>query len=266
MTERNSSRDEAAGPPPAAGENADLLTRFQAARAGVGPQSAQDRRDLPDRLCHAVREVLPVDGAAISVYLGADIAVPVGVSDADAAHAESLQFTLREGPCLSAYTSGKPVAVPDIDQFPAPAPALWPTYTAELAGHTPYRSVFAYPLLLGGSAVGSLSVYQRVPGRPGTVPDLTALAAVITTSLLDAETFAGLHGEPEHPWIDGARTAARQQVWLAQGMIMEKNRLNPAQSLELMRALAYTGGRLIDAVAADIAAGNLPIPVLDSSQ
>jgi hypothetical protein len=47
---------------------------------------------------------------------------------------------------------------------------------------------------------------------------------------------------------------------------MKANRLNPAQALDLLRAQAYTAGRLLDAVADDIATGRVPIPVLGSDQ
>jgi hypothetical protein len=262
MDEHDSSQE---SPNPLIGEHTGAVTRFEAAAAGADTGTDQDRRGLPDRLCRALLQVLPVDGAAISVYLGADISVPVGASDENAARAEALQFTLREGPCLTSYTSRRPVAIPDIDQPRSRARTLWPTYTAELTRHTPYRSAFAYPLLVSSTAMGCLTVYGRTPGGPGALSDLTAISTLITTSMLHAEIFARLHGETEHPWIDGPTTTARKQVWFAQGLIMKANRVDPTQSLQLLRAHAYTAGRLIDAVAADIATGQLPIPLLSSN-
>jgi hypothetical protein len=238
------------------------MALFETIAQGAQGASPEDRRLLPDRLCRAVLEVLPVDGAALSVYLGADVTVPIGASDPDAARGEALQFTLREGPCLASYTSRRPVAIPDIDQPRSRARSLWPLYTCELSRHTPYRAVFAYPLLLRGAAVGSLGVYGRGPGSMAAEGDLSAIAALITGSLLQAETLAGLGGEQEHPWIDAPATRARRQVWLAQGLTMKANRVTAAEALDLLRAQAYTAGRLLDDVAGDIVAGRLPIPVL----
>src|SRR4051794_25421528 len=76
------------------------LSRFEAAVAGAADGPAEDLRLLPDRWCRAVVDVLGVDGAAISVYLGADLAVPIGASGVEATTGEALQFTLREGPCF----------------------------------------------------------------------------------------------------------------------------------------------------------------------
>jgi hypothetical protein len=40
------------------------------------------------------------------------------------------------------------------------------------------------------------------------------------------------------------------------------NKLNAAEALDVLRAQAYSAGRLVDAVADDIVAGRLPVPVL----
>src|SRR3954447_9323843 len=121
------------------------VAQFEA--AADSSATGEDRHLLPDRLCRAVAEVLGVDGVAISVYLGADIAVPVGANTVDATLGEALQFTVREGPCFEAYSSRRPVLIPDIHDPQSPAWERWPTYTAQLIEHTSYHGVFAYPLL-----------------------------------------------------------------------------------------------------------------------
>jgi hypothetical protein len=260
MSEQDSEQDRAADP--FRFEDGGLLARYEAAAGRARTGQAKKDSAVPDLLCPAVVEVLPVDGAAISLYLGADIAVPVGASDSDAARAESLQFSLREGPCFSAYASRRPTAIPDTAPPRSPARSSWPNYTAELGRHTPYRAVFAYPLVLDGSAMGSLSVYRRAPGRSGVLADLTAITALTTTYLVEAGTFGGLDGDPGHRWIDAPATEARKRVWVAQGEIMLVNKLNAAEALDVLRAQAYSAGRLVDAVADDIVAGRLPVPVL----
>jgi hypothetical protein len=244
-----------------------VLARFRFLIADDRPGSgrraaARGAQQLPDRLCRAAVDALAVDGSAIAVYLGAGVAVPVGASDQEANRAEGLQFTLAEGPCLQAYSDREPVLVPDIGRPGSAAWANWPTYAAEFTRHTGYRAVFAFPLICNGLGMGSFSLYRRSPGAAGAPADLTAIAALIAARLLEAETFAGLRGHQEHPWIDGPSSHRRKQVWVAQGLTMQANRLTPAQALDLLRARAYTAERLVDDIAEDIVTGRLSVPTL----
>jgi hypothetical protein len=240
------------------------VAQFEA--AADSSATGEDRHLLPDRLCRAVAEVLGVDGVAISVYLGADIAVPVGANTVDATLGEALQFTVREGPCFEAYASRRPVLVPDIDQAESPGWSRWPTYAAQLTRHSHYHGVFAYPLLSGGIAMGSLSLYRRGGGQPDNLHDAGLLAARVAEQLLEAELFTGPDGEPAHQWMDGPASRRRRLVWLAQGLTIQANQITPGQALDLLRAQAFTDDRLLDDLAADIVAGRLPVPILQSHQ
>jgi GAF domain-containing protein len=224
-----------------------------------------DPRLLADRLSQAVTDVLAVDGTAISVHLGANVAVPVGASNQEAVTAESLQFTLLEGPCLQSYTRGDPVLIADTHDPRSPAWTLWPTYTAELSRHTTYRGVSAFPLVSEGVAMGSLSLYRHHPGRLAEVEAITTIATHVAELLMDAQMFASRHHESEQQWSNSPTAQRRHQVWRAQGMTMQGSNLSPAQALDLLRAHAYTAGRLLDDVADDIVAGRLPVPILDSN-
>jgi hypothetical protein len=241
---------------------ADLLARFEGSTGGA----AVDGRLLPDQLCRAVVSVLSVDGAAISVYLGDDIAVPIGASDLDATTGEALQFTLREGPCFEAYSSRKPVLLPDLANADSRAWSQWPTYTQQLTRRTSYQGVFAYPLLANGLAMGSLSLYGASRGNAGAVGAVTDIAARVADRLLEAELLASPDGQPEHPWMEGPASRRRRQVWVAQGLTVRTNQLTPGQAIDLLRAQAYAADRLLDDFAADIVAGRLPVPVLEADQ
>jgi hypothetical protein len=217
---------------------------------------------LPDQLCRAVVDVLGVQGAAISVYLGGDIAVPVGASDLDATTGEALQFTLREGPCFEAYSSRQPVLVPDVARPDSRAWSAWPNYAEQLTRRTSYRGVFAYPLLSSGLVMGSLSLYGASQGGTGGSGAVTGIADRIADRLLQAEIITNSAGEPEHRWMDGPASRRRRQVWLAQGLTVQINKLTPGQALDLLRAQAFTEDRLLDDFADDIVSGRLPVPIL----
>jgi hypothetical protein len=263
MSERAERPDPAAPSPLAAG-----WTRLESCLGG--DLGAVDDPGLADRVCRAVVEVLDVDGAAISVYLGGDVAIPVGASDLEATRGEALQFTVREGPCFESYTTREPVLVPDLRDGRSPAWSRWPTYAAQMIEHTPYQGVFAFPLLASTITVGSLGLY-RYPGAPeeraplhGDGGDAASVAARIAVRLLEAERAPGPDGDPQHRWLDGPTGHRRRQVWLAQGFTLQANDLTPGQALDLLRAQAYAADRLLDEVADDIVTGRLPVPDLRS--
>lgn len=273
-----------------------VLARFEAFLAATADDI--DDQLLPDRLCQALVKILTVDGAGISVYLGADAAVPVGASDAQAAMGEALQFTAGEGPCMQAYTTGRPVLIPDIHAATSPARTRWPTYTGALTHHTAYRAAYAYPLTAHTSTLGSLSVYQRTnphtsgagqtgrsarsgdvgpndvgPGDvgPGDVgADVAVMGAIadrITGRLLQSDTFPSPQDGVVGPgWLDSPTGLRRQHVWTAQGQTAQAANITPGQAIALLRAQAFTTGRLLDDLAEDIATGHLPPPTLNPTQ
>lgn len=249
---------------PASERKGGLLARFEASAARLAAEESGDR--LPDRLCQAIVEVTAIPGSAISVYLGGDVAIPVGASDLASTAGEALQFTVREGPCFSAYSSGRAVLVPDLDQRGSQAWSDWPTYAEQLIRHTPYRAVFAFPLFKGGLPLGSVSLYSTAAGIPDFLGEFTDIAACVTDRLFRAEPEADPGSAAEPRWLNGPVAVRRRQVWLAQGLTIQANRITPAQALELLRAQAFSADRLLDDVAEDIVAGRLPVPALESHQ
>ena len=241
----------------------DLVGRFEmlAARRSVGV----DKDLMPEQLCRAVVDVLGVDGAAISVYLGGDVAVPVGANDLDASLGEALQFTVREGPCFESYGTKQPVLIPNLRDPGSSAWTRWPTYAAQLTQHTPFQGVFAYPLLDGDIVLGSLSLYRRQSGRPANLGSAGIIADRIADRL-SAELFTGPKGEPAQRWLDSPAALRRRVVWQAQGLTAQANRITPGQAIDLLRAQAFSADRLIDDVAEDIMSGTLPVPDLPSDQ
>ncbi len=243
------------------------LTRFEAAAAARSAAAGQDGRLLPDQLCQAVVEVTGVQGAAISVYLGGDVAVPIGASDLASTTGEALQFTLREGPCFSSYSRREPVLVADLGRSSSPAWSQWPLYAEQLTRRTPYQAVFAYPLLKNDIvAMGSLSLYSTSAGLPQYRAQLPGIASRITDRLLEADLDVVAEGGSEREWLNGPAAMRRRLVWLAQGMTIQANRITPGQAMELLRAQAFSADRLLDDVAEDIVAGHVSVPVLESHQ
>src|SRR6478735_9204456 len=84
-----------------------IVERFDAAVAGEAAAYPEPEL-LPVRLAIACVRVLPVAGAGLSALAHPDLRLPIGASDDVAGYVERLQFTHGEGPCLTAYATGRP--------------------------------------------------------------------------------------------------------------------------------------------------------------
>ena len=89
-------------------------------RDGVGD------RDLSERICRACLDGLDIDGAALSLLTGSASRETLWATDATAELLEDLQFTLSEGACMEAATTGRPVLVTDLHSSRSPRPTRWP--------------------------------------------------------------------------------------------------------------------------------------------
>jgi len=248
------------GPEPFRRPKPGLDARFEAAVV-QGEFRAEGVRLLPERLCLAAQEVLDVDAAAISVFLIGESCFPVAATDEDATLAETLQFSLGEGPCLQ--PSALQVLIPDLHQAESAAVRAWPMYAAEMTRCTPFRTLIAFPLQVSGPPLGWLTLYRRSVTTPLGARDGSVVAALVTEQLLGAGRFTRHRLERGRRWLEAPAGRRRAQVRRAQGMIMQLNAINSADALAVLRARAFGSGRLLDDLSEDIVAGRLPVPVLE---
>lgn len=229
-------------------ENSRETGDFEAALRG-GPPPGHSRAD---QLCLAAVAVLPADGCALSVFLTSDVSVPAGASDDDAARADDLQFALGEGPGRLAYRSRRPVHVRDVRHPGSSARAVWPVWAPDFARLTPYRSVSAVPLLVGGSALGTLTLFSRTARGEHQDAALAAVSARVTCDLLGQET----PDDPDPAWLE-TPVSRRRAVWKAQGITMRAQGITARQALTLLRAHALAMGRPLVEVAQDVVQAHL---------
>ena len=136
-----------------------------------------------DHLVERIVEVLPVTAAGVTLISAGMAPRYIAASDESALRYEQLQTEIGEGPCLSAYESGEPVAVPDLgddDRFPRFGPA------AVAAG---LAAVFTFPLRHGDGRLGALDLYRDTPGEldPHDMDAAQTLADVAAAYLLNAQ-------------------------------------------------------------------------------
>ncbi len=117
-----------------------LDQQFMAAVIEAHDTQASATEVLPMLLAQACVKVLRVTGAGVSIT-DEGLRVPLGASDAMAAHAEALQTTLGEGPCLDATATSEPLVADETSMA-----ARWPMFHRELLTQTPFRSVASIPL------------------------------------------------------------------------------------------------------------------------
>ncbi|GAA1434583.1 hypothetical protein GCM10009616_29380 [Microlunatus lacustris] len=234
----------------------DLAERYRAAVAAAVDAAQDDGTMLPTLLSQACVEVLPVEGAGISVTQ--DLRVPLGSSDPAAALAERLQTTLGDGPCLDAVESPLPLT--------AGRDAIrerWPVFGAEFLARTPYRSVASLPLPPhGGRRLGALDLYRRTPepmDRELLVHLTTSVAGPVAALLAGAPVGEDGAGITMPIWLDNDRVHARMDVWAAVGVVMAAASLENVDALALLRSYAYGRGSTLDVVAARLTTGALDV-------
>lgn len=109
--------------------------------------------DEPARLCAACVKVLPVQRAAISVYIAGSGLEMLCASDRIAEQAEWAQITLGEGAGLEVVASGGPVLVENLSH----PDARWPTFAPE-AVKSGVGALYSLPLEVGAIPVGVLNL------------------------------------------------------------------------------------------------------------
>ena len=213
------------------------------ARSSIGTPAAAR---LVELCCHD----LPVTGVGLALMTEDGPAGTVAATDATALTLEDLQFTLGEGPCVTASNTGLPVLQPDLSRT---ALLRWPAFAAgaEAAG---LAAVFALPLQVGAIRLGVLDLYRTTAGvlSQEELADALCFADAATTLLLDAQA-------QNSPWRLPLESLTvlddRAEVHQATGVVSVHAAVTLQDALLLMRARAYAEQRPIAELAKDVLSG-----------
>ncbi|MFJ3667831.1 GAF and ANTAR domain-containing protein [Streptomyces sp. NPDC090106] len=214
-----------------------------AAVRDVGP------REAPALLCATAVDLLPVNGASVSLY-GGGLPVRLGASSGRAAWLTELQATLGDGPCPTAARTGAPAFAADLTC--GEDLRRWPLFAHE-AALSGVRAAYSLPLGSGPVCVGTLDLYRDTPGVLGTADLDTALlvAAVMTAAL----TVLPHDGDGDLPggdrWLNGL-AADHDEVHQATGMVMARLGVGPDEALARLRAHAFAHDRTVLQTARDV--------------
>jgi len=173
-------------------------------------------------------------------------------SDQRAQTLEDNQEVFAAGPCMQAYTTGRPAVMHD-----ATMERRWGEITLTMV-EVQIRSGLSVPVELGGGPIGTLDVYAVDP-RGWDQSEVTALQtyAGVVASLLGAAAKAELKGA----LADQLQVAleSRGLIERAKGALMERERLDDQEAFTHLRRAARSSGRRLSEVAAEVAAGQ-PLP------
>jgi len=229
-----------------------IAASFESALAAVSEPELSGPELLPVRLAHACARMLQVDGAGISLVDGAQQHVPLGASSELAADAERLQFTVGEGPCMTAQETRRPVLAGEDDLR-----RRWPVFTDLLVGQTPFRAIVALPLQPALAGAAAIDLYFE---DSAAVPALDVFSAVavgelVTSALGEAAVWSSWTPTEGPQWLRGPAPQRRAAVWEAIGKICVDLEVHSVAALELLRRQAHRLGQSVDDAAADLLAG-----------
>jgi GAF domain-containing protein len=209
-------------------------------------ESAQHAVDL---LAQVARETTPsAFGAGVSLIHASD-RVSVGATDALVRTADDLQYTLGEGPCLTAWSTRSPITIRDTSsdqRFPG-----WSTEAAK-AG---VRSCLSVPLLRGRESIGAMKVYSTMPGvfddaDRARLENLAVAAATLLGHVQTTEASTRISSELR------ASLRSRDLVGVAKGILMQREGLTEYEAAVALTARARATRVPFSQLTADIVNGH----------
>ncbi|MEU0162277.1 hypothetical protein ABZ154_26490 [Streptomyces sp. NPDC006261] len=208
-------------------------------------------RDMPRRLCRVLARGLPADGVTMSLLTDTPSRQMLCASNQMATDLEEAQFTVQEGPCITAAEIGDEVHLTD---WKAGA-REWPLFTAAFRErHPDVQAVHAFPLWFGDYILGSVDVATRTPGglSRGAIEQAVDAVDAVADALLPAQQL--LLEQDEHPpWEPADVVRAHwSDTHRAIGVVAVKEEMNTDDALALMRARAFASGQTLAEITADI--------------
>lgn len=222
----------------------------------VAADLAGDESALAEGICSACVNGLDIDGAALSLLTATESRQTLWASDPVAEMLEDLQFTLNEGICIEAATTGRAVLLTDLRH--STVLARWPLFAAAVAELGDVSALFALPLQWGALNLGVLDLYREAPGSLGDEQwrDLVAAVDTATLLLLGQRTEPASGGRHTESWLSGV-TSYRAEIHQATGMVLDQLGVSATDALARMRGHAFARQRLLIDVARDVVARRL---------
>jgi GAF domain-containing protein len=199
--------------------------------------------ELLQTLVETCADVLDVDAAGIMLANAWGELEVIASTSETSRLMEVLQLDAEAGPCMTTFTTGQPVACPDI----ADAPAEWAAFSAGALA-LGVRSAHAVPLRLRATVIGTLNLFGTAPGTL-SAPDLRiarAMADVATIGILHERTLR------EHEVVQAQLQRAivsREVIEQAKGVVSHVRSVSIEDAFGIIRAHAVASGERLSDVA-----------------
>ncbi|GAA3003520.1 GAF and ANTAR domain-containing protein [Actinokineospora diospyrosa] len=189
----------------------------------------------PDLLCALVQRRLAADGVVLVVMInnGTVTTHSAGVTGSRLAEAE---LTVGQGPLTSAWSTSRPVLVPDLTA--EVVATEWPLLALG-PGLVGVAAVFAFPMVIGAVRLGALGVYRRFPGE--LAPAARADAVLFTRIAMDL-------------LISETAVLTSPRIHQATGMVAVQLGTDVSTAFASLRARAFADGRALGDLADDVVA------------
>jgi GAF domain-containing protein len=212
----------------------------------------QDLAATLQQAVQAAKQLFDADAAGVMLVDVDGTLRWASASDERAQILEDNQEVFAAGPCMEAFTSGRPAVMTD-----ATLERRWGDIVLTFV-EVRIRSGLSVPVDLGGGPIGTLDVYASEP-RGWDQSEVTALQAYagVVASLLGAAATAQLRGA-----LAGQLQTALESRGLierAKGALMERERLDDQEAFTHLRRAARSSGRKLTEVAREVATGQ-PLP------
>jgi GAF domain-containing protein len=188
-----------------------------------------------------------MSGAGIMLMSGDVPAGSLCTTDDVSALIEDLQFTLGQGPCVDAFTHGRPVLEPDLSAATA---ARWPAFTPP-ALDAGVRAVFGFPLQVGAVRLGALNLYRD---QPGPLSDDQHADALVMADVASHVVLAMQAAESADDVATSLDVGAdfHLVVHQASGMVAARLGVTVGEALIRLRAYAFARDLTLTEVAEEI--------------
>jgi GAF domain-containing protein len=185
-------------------------------------------------LAEAIRDTISgTTGAGVSLMDGQGHRTSHGATDAVVEQADTAQYDLGQGPCLTAWAAQRTVLIDNVAEE-----ERWPHWCQAVAS-LPVRSVVSTPLIADTGCIGALKIYAAAPSAYDThaarlLEKFAGPAATLLAHIQGSDT--------PHRISESLETAlaSRDTINRACGLLMERHGLGPEQAMNELLRLART--------------------------